>query len=92
MSKSIIPVLDEELEKIKDNLNPGSIRKAIEKAFLRVEEAYISLAREGYKLGFGKFGYVGSCALLSVVIDNTLYVANLGDSKGLLFSELNRGE
>lgn len=90
MSKSIIPVLDEELEKIKPELTDDNIRMAIESTFKRVEDAYINLAREGYKLGFGKFGYVGSCALLSVVINNNLYVANLGDSKAILFRKLNR--
>lgn len=86
----MIPVLDEELEKVKDDLTEENVKKAIEKAFIRVEDAYVNLAREGYKLGFGKFGYVGSCALLSVVLNNNLYVANLGDSKGLFFRLLKR--
>jgi len=41
-------------------------------------------------MGFGKVGNVGSCALVSLVIDNRLFVANLGDSKGILFSNLKR--
>ncbi len=84
--------MDEELEKVKENLNDTTIKIAIEKTFVRIEEAYVNLAREGYKLGFGKFGYVGSCALLSVTINNKLYVANLGDSKGLLYRKLKRSQ
>jgi len=38
-------------------------------------------------MGFGKVGNVGSCALVSLVIDNRLFVANLGDSKGILFKK-----
>lgn len=35
-------------------------------------------------MGFGKLANVGSCALLAIVIKDKLYVANLGDSKGVL--------
>ena len=41
-------------------------------------------------MGFGNLANVGSCALLSLVIDNKLYVANLGDSKGVLISNIIR--
>lgn len=39
-------------------------------------------------MGFGKIANVGSCGLFAVVIDSKVYVANLGDSKGVFFSKL----
>ena len=41
-------------------------------------------------MGFGNLANVGSCALLSLVINNKIYVANLGDSKGILLSNFKR--
>ena len=35
-------------------------------------------------MGFGNLANVGSCVLLALVIRNKLYVANLGDSKGVI--------
>lgn len=35
-------------------------------------------------MGFAAAGRVGSCALTAVVINNKLYSANLGDSKGII--------
>jgi pyruvate dehydrogenase phosphatase len=35
-------------------------------------------------MGYPKVAYVGSCALVAIVKDNKLYVANAGDSKGVL--------
>lgn len=40
-------------------------------------------------MGFGGLANVGSCALLALVLGDKLYVANLGDSKGVLFEEKN---
>ena len=90
MSKCLISVLDEEIGKKKDNLNEENVRKAITDSFEKVEQEYIRLARKGYEMGFGKFGYAGACALVSIVVNNKLYVANLGDCKGLLLRLLIR--
>ena len=34
-------------------------------------------------MGFGKVANVGSCALCALIIDNRIFMANLGDSKGI---------
>lgn len=39
---------------------------------------------EAFKFGFPKAAYVGSCAMVALVIDSKLYVANSGDSKAVL--------
>jgi serine/threonine protein phosphatase PrpC len=57
---------------------------AITKAFDRVENELLAVAKTAYKAGFPKTAYVGSCALIAVVVDDKLYVANCGDSKAVL--------
>jgi len=42
------------------------------------------VAKVAFNAGFAKTAYVGSCALVTLVIDNKLYVANAGDCKGVL--------
>ena len=39
----------------------------------------------GYNLGFPSLAKVGSCALVTLVINSKLYVANIGDCQGVLF-------
>jgi pyruvate dehydrogenase phosphatase len=50
---------------------------------LNTEHRY-ELAHKSFDMGYPKIAYVGSCALVAVVKDNKLYVANAGDSKGAL--------
>lgn len=38
-------------------------------------------------MGFGGLANVGSCALLALIVDDKLYIANLGDSKGVIFEK-----
>lgn len=45
------------------------------------------MSLKAYKLGFGMFGKIGSCAITSVVYKNKIYTANCGDSKAILVSE-----
>jgi pyruvate dehydrogenase phosphatase len=74
--------LDEEFAK--GSKNDEQIKQAIARAYNRVEEDWVKLTREAFDKGFPKVAYVGSCALVAVVKDNKLYVANAGDSKAVL--------
>lgn len=74
--------LDEEIKNSKKD-----IPKSIQKAFKRLEEEWDSIAWASFEGGFPKAAYVGSCALVSVVVDNKLYVANAGDSKAVLIRQ-----
>jgi pyruvate dehydrogenase phosphatase len=47
----------------------------------------VQLARKGYDLGFANLARVGSCCLCSVVINNKVYVANIGDSRGVMIQK-----
>lgn len=76
--------LDEFLKGAKTELQ---IKDAIKKAFAKIEEEWLEVARLSFNNGFAKTAYVGSCALIGVVIDNKLYTASCGDSKGVLLRE-----
>ena len=76
--KRLHHIIDEELATQKD------IGKAITQGFEKFEKEWLEIARASFKGGFAKAGYVGSCALVSIVHENKVYVANAGDSKAVL--------
>lgn len=49
-----------------------------------MENNWVEVARASFDKGFPDPAYVGSTALVAIVHDNKLYVANAGDSKGVL--------
>ena len=81
--------LDEELKKA--SKNEKDIKQAILNAYNRVEEDWVKLTKDAFEMGFPKVAYVGSCALIAVVKDNKLYVANAGDSKAALLRKKDDG-
>ena len=74
--------LDEELKN-----NRKDVPKSIQKAFKRFEDEWDSIAWTAFEGGFPNAASVGSCALISVVVDNKLYVANSGDCKAALIRQ-----
>lgn len=81
--------IDEEFNNL--NKNTGSnindiVINSIKNAFQKVENEFKTVALDLYQnKGQGKMSTVGSCALVTIIYNNTLYVANLGDSKASLF-------
>ena len=67
----------------------GDISKAIKSAFDQVEAKFLEISRLSFKSGFSRAGYVGACALVAVVADNTIYCGNAGDCKAVVIT---RGE
>mmetsp|Transcript_4584 Transcript_4584/g.6955 ORF Transcript_4584/g.6955 Transcript_4584/m.6955 type:complete len:241 (+) Transcript_4584:1416-2138(+) len=57
---------------------------AMLEAYNRIEHEWKDIADKSFNGGFPKSAYVGACALICVVHDNKLYVANAGDSKAVL--------
>jgi len=80
--------LDEELKGAKTD---AQIQQAIINAYNRVEKDWVELAKNAFDKGYPATAYVGSCALVAVVKDNKLYVANAGDSKAALLSKTKEG-
>ena len=86
--KKLHVYLDEELKAAKSD---KEIQDAIIRAYERIEQDWVNLATQAFNMGFPKVAYVGSCALIAVVKDNKLYVANAGDSKAALLRKKDDG-
>lgn len=61
----------------------GLSSEAIKKAFESTEEEFLHLVKHSW-LSRPKIASVGSCCLVGAITDDTLYVANLGDSRAVL--------
>ena len=82
--------LDKELKGVKTT-NEEAIKKAISQAYTRIENDWYELTKQVFDKGYPSTAYVGSCALVAVVIDNKLYVANAGDSKAVVLNKKEDG-
>eukprot|EP01017_Pseudomicrothorax_dubius_P003000 TRINITY_DN10319_c0_g1_i1.p1 TRINITY_DN10319_c0_g1~~TRINITY_DN10319_c0_g1_i1.p1 ORF type:complete len:260 (+),score=62.36 TRINITY_DN10319_c0_g1_i1:64-843(+) len=63
------------------------IIQSINEAFDEVEFSFLEIAKAAYNVGFAAAGRAGSCALVCVVHNNKVYVANSGDCMGMLLKE-----
>lgn len=64
--------------------SPEQVKGALTHAFLRVEREYLYQVKAAFELGFGAVAKTGSCALMALVRDHKLYVANAGDCRAVL--------
>ena len=88
-SKKLHLYLDQRLGETKHetkSTDEEKIISAINFAFSSVEKDFYQMVKDAFSKGFLKVAYVGACALLIIVHDNKLYVANCGDSKAKLFN------
>jgi len=83
-------LIDKELKKCK-NKDDKEIQAAIIEGYNQLEKEWIEIAQKSFHGGFPKAAYVGSCALVSIIHDNKLYVANAGDSKAALLRKTKDG-
>jgi serine/threonine protein phosphatase PrpC len=49
-----------------------------------LENEWIEITKVAFHNGYPRSAYVGSCALVTIVYNNKIYVANAGDSKACL--------
>ena len=63
-----------------------SIVYLLKYALKNIEKNYYSICYEKYLNKKGREYSIGTCALIGLLFSNKLFVANLGDSKGRLFS------
>ena len=76
----------------KSNLEINEEKKivySLQKSISRIEEEFKLISYLKYQEGNKKYKNYGSCALITIVIDNKLYTSTLGDSKARLFSKEN---
>lgn len=64
--------------------NPDQVKGALTQAFLRVEREYLYQVKAAFDLGFGAVARTGACAIMALVRDNHLFVANAGDCRAVL--------
>jgi len=72
------------------NYNNNNFEKSIvyllKYALKNIEKNYYSISYEKYLNKKGREAAIGTCALIGLLFSNKLFVANLGDSKGRMFS------
>ena len=81
--------IEEELKKA--SATEEDIKAAITLSFERIEREWLNIAHTSFSAGFPKTGYVGSCALIAIMVGNKLYVANAGDSKAAVYRQADDG-
>lgn len=64
--------------------NAEQVKGALTQAFLRVEREYLYQVKTAFDLGFGAVARTGACAIMALVRDNRLFVANAGDCRAVL--------
>jgi pyruvate dehydrogenase phosphatase len=70
-------------------LNNGlSVETSLRETFHELEINYLETIREAYRLGYGDVAKVGSCVNLSIVQNDILTVANSGDCRTIIGSDL----
>lgn len=66
--------------------SPKQVDTTIQRAFLRTDRELMWRVAPAFELGFGAVGRMGSCALLAVIRDGYLHVANgTGHSRSYYF-------
>jgi len=68
-------------EKLKECKSDREVMEAIVHAFDMIENDWLKAAELVFEKGFPKVASVGSCALIAVIHNNKLFVANAGDCK-----------
>ena len=69
---------------LKNATTDEQVKEAIYKAFDQLESEWLEVAKVTFDKGFAKPSYVSSTALVAIVHNNKLFVANSGDSKAVL--------
>ena len=89
---SLHAFLDEELGKFNTRTpTEEQVKTAINNSFDRVEEEFKRVATEAYKMHYADICQTGSCCLSTLVINNKIYVANIGDCRAVLLTEQENG-
>lgn len=71
--------------------NAEQVKGALTQAFLRVEREYLYQVKTAFDLGFGAVARTGACAIMALIRDNRLFVANAGDCRAVLGRRRRRG-
>ena len=67
-----------------------NIKEAIYSGFEEAEEAFLKQAYPEKNNRMPNFDKSGSCALVNIICENLLYIANLGDSRCIISEDSSR--
>ena len=90
ISDNLLDIFENKINSHENSFTAEVIINCIKESFLAMEKLLFKLAEIEVKNNQIKFAYIGSCALFSLVLNNKIYVANLGDSQGIIFGNLKR--
>jgi len=66
--------------------------EAIKQGFAKVEQEFYNFGLNQYRSGNGRLATVGSCALVAIILEKEIIIANLGDSKAKLYKKISDKE
>jgi serine/threonine protein phosphatase PrpC len=94
-SKNLVPNLLLKLKNtalIDNDLDDSRMDKETIQSFNDIEQNYINSVRDMYQQGNGSVASVGSCVCLAIRIGNRLTIANCGDCRAVLGSDISQSE
>jgi hypothetical protein len=84
-------LFDKYIKEHKEDQIENIIEEVLNKVYNQVDEEIYQKAINDWKEGDGRLAFTGTCVLTAIVIDDSLYIANLGDSKARLFRRCDDG-
>lgn len=89
-SKNLPPLVLKKLSELRHGAaDDAVIDEAIASSFQEIEDAYIASIANAYDNGFGSVAKVGSCVGMALKKGNRLTIANAGDCRSVMGSQLN---
>lgn len=81
-------ICEKKFGEIKDSLTEENVKTAIQSIFHQIESNLKEIQYKKFKNGEPRAAYVGSCGLLTLVLQDKIYIANLGDSQGVIICSI----
>lgn len=81
--KQLFPAILERIRQSTDEIDIASMQDILRQEILRVDEAFIKESKK-------KRDYSGTTCLVAVILGDTLIVANVGDSRGVMATDKGR--